>query len=148
MSRRRVRWADMFAPVGEAGLNLVRAEYGVISSEIKGSGRALLRVFLLLALGLFVVFWAVGAFAYLLVEVGSIYLPRWGATLAVLGLFLLTALILTAVARRRLRAIDNPAQTVQRRLRDHRDWWEHRIAVPGSERRGPGSAGPGEEREP
>jgi len=127
--RRRARWGDLFAPVGEAGLNLVRAEYGALSSEIKGSGRVLLRAVLLLALGLFLLFWAIGALGYLLVEVGSLYLPRWGAALAVLVFFLLIAAALAVAGRRRLRSIDNPAQTVQRRLRDHRDWWDQRIAL-------------------
>lgn len=142
MSRRRPRWTDYLAPVGEAGLSLFRAEYDVVTAEIKGSSRTLVRALLLLAIALFVLFWAIGAFAYVLVEIGALYLPRWGAALSVLGLFLVVAVSVALVARRRFRQIDSPAATVRRRIEDHRNWWEHRITAlgprPGGARRGSG----------
>lgn len=129
MRRRRNRWADLLAPVSQAGLDLVRAEYGVVSTEIKSSGRTLVKSLLLLLVAVFALFWAIGAFALLLVEAGSLWLPRWGAALAVLALFLLLGLALAGAARRRLRSIEPPTQTVRRRLDEHRDWWEQRISA-------------------
>ena len=128
MMRGRKHWSDVVAAVGQAGLDLVRAEYGVVASDIKSSGRTLVSSLLLLLAGLFALFWAIGALALVLVEVGSLWLPRWGAALAVLALFLLVGLILAIVARRRLRSIELPADTVRRRLDEHRDWWQQRIA--------------------
>lgn len=128
MSRRRNRWSDLLAPLGHAGLDLIRAEYGVVSSEVKSSGRILIRSLLLLAFALFALFWAVGALAQVLLEVGTLWLPRWGAALAVLGLLALLGTVFAFLARRRLRSIEPPARTVKRRLEEHRDWWDQRIA--------------------
>ncbi|MFQ5525362.1 MAG: phage holin family protein [Thermoanaerobaculia bacterium] len=134
MSRRRSRWSDVLAPVGQAGLDLVRAEYGVVSSEIRTSSRVLARSLFLLVIGLFALFWAIGALALLLVEVGSLWLPRWGAALSVLSMFVAVGLVFAAIARSRLREIELPTQTVRRRIDEHRDWWEQRIAVVGPPR--------------
>ncbi|MCP4201345.1 MAG: hypothetical protein GY769_05350 [bacterium] len=139
MSRWHSRWSDLLAPLGQAGLDLARAEYDVVSSEIRTSGRTLVRALLLLLIGMFALFWAVGVVALVLVEVGSLWLPRWGAALGVLGLFLLVGLIFAVVARRRLGRIERPTETVRRRLSEHRDWWDRRIAAGGPpHRRAPG----------
>lgn len=127
MSRRRRRWFDLLAPVGQAGLDLLRAEYGVVSSEIKVSARVLVKSLLLLLTGLFALFWAIGALALLLLEVGALWLPRWAAAASVLGVFVLVGLTLAAIARKRLRTVDAPNRMVRRRLDEHRDWWEERI---------------------
>lgn len=138
--RRTVKWMGLVAPLGQAGLELARAEYGAVSSELKGSGRALGRVLLFFAVALFVLFWAIGAFAYLLVEVAALWLPRWGAAASVLGLFLFACLLLALLARARLRKIDTPVRTLQRRVGEHREWWEQRVAaIP---RESPEAAGP------
>ncbi len=128
MSRLRKRWSNLLAPLGQAGIDLIRAEYGVVSSEIRTSGRELVRSLLLLLFGLFAMFWAIGALAHVLLEVGALWLPRWGAALAVLGLFVLVGAVFAGLARKRLRSIEPPTRTVRRRLDEHRDWWEERVA--------------------
>ena len=153
MRRWRSRWSDLLVPLSEAGLDLVRAEYGVVSSEVRRAARRLAKALLLLLIGLFALFWAIGAVALVVLELGSLWLPRWGAALVDLGLFLVLGLLFAVVARRRLRGIEYPIETVRRRLSEHRDWWDRKIAevVPsqpgphGSRRaRGtaPASAGP------
>ncbi len=134
MRRWHRRWSDLLAALGQAGLDLARAEYDAASSEIRGSGRALAKALLLLLIALFALFWAIGAGALVVVEVGSLWLPRWAAGLVVLALFLLAGLIFAVVARRRLGRIEPPAETVRRRLNEHRDWWDRRIAASGPQR--------------
>lgn len=135
MRRWHSRWSDLLAPLGQAGLDLARAEYGAVSSEIRSSGRSLVKALLLLLIALFASFWAIGAVALVVVEVGSLWLPRWAAALVVLALFLLVGLLFAVVARRRLRRIERPAETVRRRLNEHRDWWDRRIAAAGPQAR-------------
>lgn len=127
------RWSDVVGPLSEAGWDLARAEYRVVSSEVRHAGRKLVEALVLLAFGLFALFWAIGAVALVVVEVASLWLPRWGAALVALGLFVLVGACLAAVARQRLRSIERPSQTVKRRLDKHREWWDHRIASTVSE---------------
>ncbi len=149
MRRWRSRWSDLLVPLSEAGLDLVRAEYGVVSSEVRRAARRLAKALLLLLIGLFALFWAIGAVALVVLELGSLWLPRWGAALVDLGLFLVLGLLFAVVARRRLRGIEHPIETVRRRLSEHRDWWDRKIAAaspsrpnqPGSRGSPPASAG-------
>ena len=129
MSLWRSRVSEVLAPLSEAALDLMRAEYGVVSSELRKSGRSLVRALLLLLIGLFALFWAVGAAALVLLEVGSLWLPRWGAALAVVTLFLVVGGLFAALARRRLRRIEWPDATVRRRLTEHREWWDRRVSA-------------------
>ncbi len=124
-----LRWTSALAPLGQAGVELLRAELGALNSELQGSSRVLVRALLLLAVALFVLFWAIGALAYVLVEVAALWLPRWGAAVSVLGVFLLASWVLVIVARRRLRSVETPLGTVRRRLDEHRNWWERRVAL-------------------
>lgn len=137
MSRWHSRWSGLLVPLSQAGLDLARAEYGVVSSEVRNSGRSLFKAFGLLLVGLFALFWAIGGVALVLVEIGSLWLPRWGAALGVSVLFLLVGLIFAGVARRRLDRIERPTETVRRRLNEHRDWWDQRVAQVGPQRQRP-----------
>ncbi len=140
MRRWHRRWSDLLASLSEAAWDLVRAEYGVVSNEIQRAGRSLAKALMLFLIALFALFWAVGAVALVVFEVGALWMPRWGAALVALGLFLVLGLLFAFVARRRLRGIERPAETMRRRLSEHRDWWEEKIAVmPPSRPRGPGS---------
>ena len=122
---------DRFGALGQAAVDLLRAEGEALGSELKGSGRQLLGALLLLVGALFVAFWALGTLVYAAVEAGALWLPRWLAALAVLAVLVLVAAVLLVVARRRLRRLETPAATVRRRADEYRDWWESRIAPPG-----------------
>lgn len=130
MRRWHSRWSEVLTPLGEAGWQLARAEYRALSSEVRNAGRKLLAALLLLMAALFALFWAIGALALVVFEAASLWLPRWGSSLVVLGLFLLTGAVVALVARRKLRSIEPPAETVKRRMSEHREWWERRIASP------------------
>lgn len=119
---------DRFGALGQAGLELLRAEATLLQSELGGGARRLGGIVLLFAVALFVLFWALGALALSLVEAAALWLPRWGAALAVVALLLLAAAILVAIARRRLARLESPAATVRRRAEEYQEWWERRIA--------------------
>jgi Putative Actinobacterial Holin-X, holin superfamily III len=113
--------------VGEAFLGLLRAEAEALLRDFGASGRALARVALLAALAGGVVFWSLGLAIQLGVEVAALWLPRWGAVAVVLGVFLVLAGGLAALAVARLRRIEKPSDTVRRRLEENRRWWRERI---------------------
>jgi len=131
MRRSLSRWSDLLAPLSEAGMALLRAEYGVMSAEVRRAGKGLAKAVLLLLIGLFALFWAIGVSALVMVEVVALWLPRWGAALVALGVFSSLGLLLAAVARRRLRGLERPDETVRRRLSEHREWWDRKIAAGG-----------------
>lgn len=120
-------WLEALAPLREAAVDLLRAEYGVVSSEVRSAGRSFLKAVLLLLVGLFALFWAIGAVALVVVEVAALWLPRWAAASTALALFVVVGLVLAAIARRKMKAIEPPAQTVKRRFGEHRDWWERKV---------------------
>lgn len=122
-------WADLVREVGEAFLALLRAEVEALVSDFGRSGRALGRALALAAGAGAVLFWALALVIYVVVELLALVLPRWGAAAATLGIFLLAAGILVAVARARWRAIEDPVRTVRRRVEDSRRWWRSRPAA-------------------
>ncbi len=127
MSERGRSFREMVREVGEAFLGLLRAEAEALLRDFGESGRALARVTLLAALAGAVVFWSLGLAIQLGVEVAALWLPRWGAVAVVLGVFLLLAGGLAALAVARLRRIEKPSETVRRRLEENRSWWRERI---------------------
>lgn len=131
----RSRWSEVMAPLSQAGMDLVRAEYGVVTSELRGSVRLLIKALVFLLIALFALFWSIGAVAVTLVEVGALWLPRWGAALSVVGLFVLVGLGLAAAARRKLSRIEPPDKIVRRRIEEHREWWDQRISGVGEPRK-------------
>lgn len=137
---------DAFGALGQAAVELLKAESGALGGELRGSARRLLAALLLIALALFVVFWAIGALVLTAVEVAGLWLPRWAAALAVLGILLLTAAVLVQVARHRLRRIETPSATLRRRADDYQAWWERRIA--GADGFAPGGDNAGESNGP
>lgn len=121
---------DRFGALGQAALSLLRAESVALRGELEGNARRLLAVALIFAFALFMAFWALGALVLSAVELGALWLPRWGAALVVVGVLALAALILVAIARRRLARLETPAATVRRRAEEYQDWWERRIGGP------------------
>ncbi len=118
-------WIDLFRSLGESLLEVWRAELATLQDDFQRSGR-----FLAMALGLFgaavvLVFWIVGLLLFVLIALLHVWLPWWGASLLVLLLFTLTAGVLAWLGVRWLRKVENPIETVQRRVDNHLDWWQH-----------------------
>jgi hypothetical protein len=127
--KRLASWARRVRAVGEAFLDVWRAELVEIAADLGRSGRALVRALALLAAAAAVGFWVLGLMLYFAVELVALVLPRWGAVGVVLAVFLLVAAILLVVGRRRLAAIETPAATLRRRFDDHRRWWRENVAA-------------------
>lgn len=118
---------DKFGALGQAAVDLLRAEGAALQGELEGNIRRLLGALLLLAFALFAAFWALGALIFSLIEVVAEWLPRWGAALALVALLALLAWALVLVARRRLARLEGPAATVRRRAEEYQEWWERRV---------------------
>ena len=118
--------AESFGALGRAAVDLARAEGEALSGELKGSGRILGRSALLVLLALFSLFWALGALAFLAVELLALHFPRWGAVLLVLTFLLLSAFLLAAIGWSRIKRLEKPAAIVSRHWSEYRDWWAGR----------------------
>ncbi|HET9210455.1 MAG TPA: phage holin family protein [Thermoanaerobaculia bacterium] len=118
-------WIDLFRSLGEALLEVWRAELATLQDDLSRSGRHLG-----VALGLFgaaavLLFWTVGLVLFALIALLHVWLPWWGAALTVLALFLIAMAILAGLGLKRLRKVENPVETLRRRVDSHLDWWQH-----------------------
>jgi len=118
-------WIDLFRSLGEALLEVWRAELATLQDDLSRSGRHLG-----VALGLFgaavvLLFWTVGLLLFVLIALLHLWLAWWGAALIVLALFLIAMGILGWLGLQRIRKVENPVETVRRRVDSHLDWWQH-----------------------
>ena len=130
MRRALAELPEAASRIGQAGLDLARAETQALTGDLKGSGRTLLRIILLFAGSLFLLFWSLALAAYAAVEVAGHWLPRWAAALVVFSLLLLFAAVMGWLAWRKLHRLETPAATVRRRVADHVGWWQRRLPRP------------------
>lgn len=110
-------------------LELAEAELEVTRQEVGVVGRRLAKVTVLLIAVVCLLFWIVALVGYTLVAVASIWLPPWGAGLAVGGLFLLIALGLGAWAWSQIQKLESPIDIVIHRVREHLDWWRREVRL-------------------
>ena len=115
--------------MGGALVGVVRAEISSLLAELASSGRSLVRSLVLFALAFAFGFWTLGLLVYFLVELLALRLARWGAVGIVFALFLLTALALGAWSLSRLKRIESPVATLDRRLKNHLTWWQQRVVA-------------------
>ena len=120
-------WIDMFRGLGEALLDVLRAEVATLQEDLSRSGRIAGGALALLGAALILLFWIIGLLIFVLVTVLAIWLPLWGASLVVLALFLATAGVLSWLGVRRIKQVENPVQTFRRRVDDHLDWWQNTL---------------------
>jgi len=120
-------WVELFRALGQSLADLARAELAALQAELARNGRTLA-----LALGLFgaaavVGFWLIALVIYTLIQVLALWLPEWGASAVVTGIFALAAAVLALLGRLRLRRLESPAATLGRRWQGHREWWDRRL---------------------
>ncbi|HEX2224639.1 MAG TPA: phage holin family protein [Thermoanaerobaculia bacterium] len=120
-------WIELFRSLGEALLEVFRAELEALQQDFSRSGRHLGIALALLGAAAVLLFWTVGLLLFTLVLVLDIWLPLWAAALILLGLFALVTGILGALGARRIRQVENPVDNVKRRMDDHIDWWQHSL---------------------
>lgn len=123
----RQEWSELFRALGQALLDVLRAEGKALSADLKRSGVHLARGLALLGGAAAVSFWTLGVLVLVLIGVLAIWLPVWAAALVVAALFALTGGLLAALGVRQLRRLENPVDDVMRRLSDHLDWWQQRL---------------------
>jgi hypothetical protein len=129
------QWSGTFRALGNAVLSLLKAELEAFEKDVARSTRqAALGIGLFVAAGAFA-FWTLGVATYFLIQLLALWLPLWGASLVVTGLFAAVAAVLALVGARKLERFENPLGTARRRMDDHIEWWQTRVLVPAPERR-------------
>ena len=118
-------WIDLFRSLGEALLEVWRAELATLQDDLSRSGRHLGVALGLFGAAVLVLFWTFGLLLFVLISLLHIWLPWWGAALIVLALFLIAMAILGWLGLNRLRKVESPVETVRRRVDSHLDWWQH-----------------------
>ena len=120
-------WLARAQNLGSAYFAVVRAEIEGALRDLGESGKGLLRAAPLFTVTLALGFWTVGLLVYFLIELLALWLPRWGAVGAVFGLFVLGTVLFAVAAVGRARRIEPPTAMLERRFRDHTNWWQERI---------------------
>ncbi|HEX9940375.1 MAG TPA: phage holin family protein [Thermoanaerobaculia bacterium] len=118
-------WIELFRSLGESLLEVWRAELATLQDDFGRSGSYLGRALAFFGAAVILLFWIVGLLLFVLIALLHVWLPWWGASLIVLALFALTAGILAGLGIKRLRNVENPLETVRRRVDNHLDWWQH-----------------------
>ncbi len=124
-------WIDLFRSLGESLIEVVRAEVNTLQDDLKRSGRHFGVALGLFGAALMLAFWILGLLVFSMVAVLAIWLPLWGATLIVLGLFIAVAAVLVLLGLRRMRQVENPMDSVKRHVDDHLDWWQNGLLASG-----------------
>jgi Flp pilus assembly protein protease CpaA len=121
------RWRDLVASLGESLIEVAEAEVASLKQDLRHTGRRFGMAIALAVVAAIMAFWVVGAAGFALFQVLLLWVPGWGASLIVLGSLLTLALILGGVARRRLRDLEAPIDTMRRHVEDHKDWWRNNL---------------------
>ena len=133
---RRDSWQDTFRALGQAMIDVLRAELAVIQETWQRSameaGKAAAIFAVVAYLGL-VCLPTLLIFALVTGLHGGLGWPLWASALAVAGLVILVAAMLAGIALYLLRSrFESPVATVQHRFADHRAWWSDRILGDGT----------------
>lgn len=128
------RWLELLRRLGEDLLDWAAAEVAAVGDDLRSSGREAVKagVLLLVAVALALIAWAILTFA--LVGALALVMPLWVAAAAVGAIYAVVAAMLGFAARRRMRRIESPSDTVKRHWRDQSRWLRERVlALPGEE---------------
>jgi hypothetical protein len=128
------RAVDTAVGIRDAATGLVSAEVDQLINELSENGRRVGRVAILVVALIAVVFWGFAVLLFAAVAGLAVVVPVWAAALIVGGAMLLIAAILGLVVQRRWNEVENPADTVRRRVADHVQWWEEEMAALSPER--------------
>ncbi len=130
MGKRQDSWRRTFVALGEAMIEVLRAELAVISEAWRRSGRELGIALGMLAVAAYVALVCLPAL-FILAMVAGLHaagLPVWGAALVVAAVVALAVWLVVKLAFRRLaRRCENPVATVKTRFSDHVAWWHEKI---------------------
>ena len=127
LGRRGQEWQERLLGLREALGELYAAEADALSRDLARWGKGFVGALLLALAALALGFWLLAVLVGLVVAVLAIWLPLWAATLVTAGILLAVVAALGWVAWKRLSALGGPLGRVQRRWRDHWDWWNERV---------------------
>lgn len=120
----RQRWSEIFRALGSSVLGLLKAELEALERDLARSGKnAAWGVGLFAAAGAFA-FWTLGVGTYFVIQLLAVWLPLWGAALAVTLLLAAVGGALAWAGLKKLERFENPLGTARRRLDDHIEWWQ------------------------
>src|SRR5215210_412561 len=117
-------WIDLFRSLGDALVEVVRAEVAALQDDLKRSGQHLGVALGLLGAAVLLSFWVLGLLVFLVITVLDIWLPLWAAALIVFVVFLAAMGVLAWLGIRRLKQVENPVDSFKRHIDDHLDWWQ------------------------
>jgi len=120
-------WIDTFRGLGEALLDVLRAEVATLQEDLTRSGRIAGGALILLGAALVLSFWVVGLLIFAAIVGLATVMPLWAASLIVLLVFLIATAILGWMGVNRLKQVENPVETFRRRVDDHLDWWQNTL---------------------
>lgn len=127
-------WLELFRSLGQALVDLVKAELAAIGDELAASGKQLGVGLALLAAAAAFGFWTAAVLIYTVIQVIALWLPLWAASAIVTGAFALVVAVLAILGIRRLRRLEGPARTLGRHLQDHREWWNAELLAGADDR--------------
>ena len=125
--RRGEEWKERLLTLREALGELYAAEAEALSRDLAQWGKRFAFSLLLLLAALMLGFWLLAVLVGFVIALLAVWLPVWGATLATAGLLALVVGGLALWGWKRLQALGGPIGRVQRRWRDHMDWWQERV---------------------
>jgi hypothetical protein len=108
-------------------LGVWRAEIAALLDDLSASGRRLRSALLLLALAGSLLVLLIGTLVFAAIAALSLVMPLWGAALTVAGILALAIAAVAMAGLAKLRSVENPADTVRRRVDDHIEWWNTRL---------------------
>lgn len=120
-------WIQMVRGLGESLIEVLRAEVATLQDDFNRSGRHLGVALGLFGAALILLFWIVGLLIFVMVAALHEVLPLWLAALIVLIVFAVGAGLLAWIGKRHIKNVENPMQTVRRRVDDHLDWWQNSL---------------------
>ena len=127
MGRRGQEWQERLLGLREALGELYAAEADALSRDLARWGKGFVAAVLLALAALALGFWLLAVMVGLMVAVLAIWMPVWAAMLTTFAVLLVVVAILGGMAWGRLKELGGPLGRVQRRWRDHWDWWNERV---------------------
>lgn len=126
----RETWTDSLQALGRAVLDLLKIEVQAAAKDFKVFLTQVAKLAAVGALMLLVLVYM--PFVVLFTLLDAIHVltgfPYWGSGLVLMGVIFLFLSLVGAIAYFFVaRKMENPVQTVQRRLDDHKGWWRNEI---------------------
>lgn len=111
-------------------LSLLDAEVVAARGELAAGGKRAGKALALFGAAASILIWLPAILGYVLVRTLAQWMPDWAAGLVVLLFFVLVAGVLATIGWLWLRRVENPLDTITRRLREHLRWWREEVRVP------------------